>query len=310
MKRIVGLVVINIILIVVLKLTTPYFLTVDNILVLVNNLALEAIVLGGYTLLLISGHFDLSVDGIVALTGITVGLLMVNGIAWPLAIFIALCVAALVGVINGFVVVKIGINGLIATLTTWWICIGVTYGMTRAIAPFGFPEVFQAIGQTKFLGFRTAVLVAIIVIVILSIILHFHKTGAHIYAVGDNKQSSAMMGINATKLGIKLYVLVALLAGFVAILLTSRNNAASPMAVDGMALRVIAAVVIGGGNLSGGKGTIIGGLLGLCIMGILGNAIIQWGISPYWQKSLLGGVLLAAVLSERLKLITRSVRNV
>jgi len=307
MKRIVGLVVINIILIVVLKLTTPYFLTVDNILVLVNNLALEAIVLGGYTLLLISGHFDLSVDGIVALTGISVGLLLVNGVAWPLAIFIALCMAALVGVINGFVVVKIGINGLIATLTTWWICIGVTYGMTRAIAPFGFPEVFQAIGQTKFLGFRTAVLVAIIVIVVLSIILHFHKTGAHIYAVGDNKQSSAMMGINATKLGIKLYVLVAILAGFVAILLTSRNNAASPMAVDGMALRVIAAVVIGGGNLSGGKGTIIGGLLGLCIMGILGNAIIQWGISPYWQKSLLGGVLLVAVLSERLKLITRSV---
>lgn len=307
MKRIVGLVVINIILIVVLKLTTSYFLTVDNILVLVNNLALEAIVLGGYTLLLISGHFDLSVDGIVALTGISVGLLLVNGVAWPLAIFIALCMAALVGVINGFVVVKIGINGLIATLTTWWICIGVTYGMTRAIAPFGFPEVFQAIGQTKFLGFRTAVLVAIIVIVVLSIILHFHKTGAHIYAVGDNKQSSAMMGINATKLGIKLYVLVAILAGFVAILLTSRNNAASPMAVDGMALRVIAAVVIGGGNLSGGKGTIIGGLLGLCIMGILGNAIIQWGISPYWQKSLLGGVLLVAVLSERLKLITRSV---
>ena len=306
MKRIVGLVVINIILIVILKLTTSYFLTVDNILVLVNNLALEAIVLGGYTLLLISGHFDLSVDGIVALTGISVGLLLVNGVAWPLAIFIALCMAALVGVINGFVVVKIGINGLIATLTTWWICIGVTYGMTRAIAPFGFPEVFQAIGQTKFLGFRTAVLVAIIVIVVLSIILHFHKTGAHIYAVGDNKQSSAMMGINATKLGIKLYVLVAILAGFVAILLTSRNNAASPMAVDGMALRVIAAVVIGGGNLSGGKGTIIGGLLGLCIMGILSNAIIQRGVSPYWQKSLLGGVLLVAVLSERLKFITRS----
>ena len=306
MKRIVGLVVINIILIVILKLTTSYFLTVDNILVLVNNLALEAIVLGGYTLLLIAGYFDLSVDGIVALTGVTAGLLMANGVMWLLAVFIALCVAALVGIINGFIVVKIGINGLIATLTTWWICIGITYGMTRAIAPYGFSELFQAIGQTKFFGFRTAVLFAIIVIAVLSIILHFHKTGAHIYAVGDNKQSSIMMGINATKLGIELYVLVAILAGLVAILLTSRNNAASPMAVDGMALRVIAAVVIGGGNLSGGKGTIIGGLLGLCIMGILSNAIIQWGVSPYWQKSLLGGVLLVAVLSERLK-FTRSV---
>jgi ribose/xylose/arabinose/galactoside ABC-type transport system permease subunit len=108
------------------------------------------------------------------------------------------------------------------------------------------------------------------------------------------------MGIDATKLGVKLYILVAVLAGFIGILLASRNNASSPMAVDGMVLRVIAAIVIGGGNLSGGKGTIIGGLLGLCIMAILSNAIIQWGISPYWQKALLGSILLFAVLSEQI----------
>jgi ribose transport system permease protein len=300
MRRIIGLVVINILLIVVLKITTPYFLTTDNIIVLVNNLALEAIALSGYTLLLISGYFDLSVDGIVALTGITAGLLMVGGLAWPIAIIIAMLVAVLVGLLNGFVVVKIGINGLIATLTTWWICVGITLGLTKAIPPYGFSETFQAIGQTTFLGFRSSVLFALIIVSFLSIVLHFHKVGAHIYAVGDSKQSSMMMGIDATGLGIKLYVLVAILAGFIGIMLASRNNAASPMAVDGMVLRVIAAIVIGGGNLSGGKGSIVGGLLGLSIMHILSNAIIQWGISPYWQKALLGSILLVAVLSEQI----------
>ena len=300
MRRIVGLVVINIILIVVLKITTPYFLTKDNVIVLINNIALEAIILSGYTLLLVAGYFDLSVDGIVALTGVTAGLLITNGIVWPLAIILAMCVAVIVGLINGLVVVKIGINGLIATLTTWWVCVGITLGMTRAIPPFGFPEAFQVIGQTKFLGIRSAALFAVIIIIILSIILHFHKTGAHIYAVGDNKQSSIMMGIDATGLGIKLYILVAILAGFIGILLASRNNAASPMAVDGMVLRVIAAIVIGGGNLSGGKGTIIGGLLGLCIMAILSNAIIQWGVSPYFQKAVMGGILLVAILAEKI----------
>ena len=300
MRRIVGLVVINIILIVVLKITTPYFLTRDNVIVLINNIALEAIILSGYTLLLIAGYFDLSVDGIVALTGVTAGLLITNGVVWPLAIVLAMCVAVIVGIVNGLVVVKIGINGLIATLTTWWVCIGITMGMTRAIPPFGFPEAFQVIGQTKFLGIRSAAFFAVVILIVLSIILHFHKTGAHIYAIGDNKQSSIMMGINATGLGIKLYILVAILAGFIGILLASRNNAASPMAVDGMVLRVIAAIVIGGGNLSGGKGTIIGGLLGLSIMAILSNAIIQWGISPYWQKAVLGSILLVAVLSEQI----------
>jgi ribose transport system permease protein len=300
MRRIIGLLAINILLIIVLRITTPYFLTTDNLIVLINNIALEAIALSGYTMLLISGYFDLSVDGIVALTGVTAGLLMVGGIPWPLAIVLAMLVAVLIGIVNGLVVVKLGINGLIATLTTWWICIGITLGLTKAIPPYGFSEAFQVIGQTTFLGFRSSVLFAVIIVSVLSIILRFHKIGAHVYAIGDNKQSSMMMGIDTTGLGIKLYVLVAVLAGFIGIMLASRNNAASPMAVDGMVLRVIAAIVIGGGNLSGGKGSIIGGLLGLSIMHILSNAIIQWGISPYWQKALLGSILLVAVLTERI----------
>ena len=211
----------------------------------------------------------------------------------PIAIIAALLLSGVIGFLNGYIVVKLGVNGLIATLTSWWICIGVGLGLTRALSPFGFPDAFQAIGQSRILGFRLAVLFAVIIVIVLSVILHFHKIGAHIYASGDNKATSYMMGININRLGIGLYVLVGLLSGFIGIMIASRLNAASPIAVDGMALRVIAAVVIGGGKLSGGEGSdYYGGILGLIIMHILSNAIIQLGFSPYWQKALLGGVLL------------------
>jgi ribose/xylose/arabinose/galactoside ABC-type transport system permease subunit len=204
------------------------------------------------------------------------------------------------------------VNGLIATLTTWWICVGFSLGMTKALSPYGFPEAFQLIGQTRILGFRSIVIYAAIIFITLTLLLHFHRIGMYIYSSGGSKENSSRIGIDIENLGMKLYILVGLLAGLVGLLISSRLNAASPLAVDGMALRVIAAVVIGGGNLSGGEGTTIGGLLGLITMNILNNAIIQYGWSPYWQKAILGGILLAAVTAEKIKfdLNIRRINNV
>lgn len=307
MKRILGLIFINIAFISILGITTPYFLTKDNITVLIDNMALEMIALSGYTLLLIGGYFDLSIDGIVAISGVTAGMLMTSmGVSWQIAIAASILVSATIGFVNGFVVVKLKVNPFISTLTTWWICVGISLGVTKALSPYGFPESFQLIGQSRFLGFRSFVFYAIIIVAVLSIILHYTKYGSHIYISGDNRQSAELMGIGTTKLGIGMYVLVALLSGSIGLLIASRLNASSPVAVDGMALRIIAAAVIGGANLSGGKGTIIGGLLGLLLMHIMSNAIIQFGVSPYWQKVLLGSVLLSAVLLERINFRIRS----
>lgn len=310
MLRIIGLIIINIALIVALSFSTPYFLTKDNLIVLVDNMALEAVCLSGYTLLLISGHFDLSVDGIVALTGVVAGMLMNRGIYWPIAAFIALLVSFCFGAINAWAVIKARINGLIATLTTWWVCVGFSLGLTKAMSPYNFPEQFLIFGQARLLGLRFLVVYAVIAVVLLSLILHFTPIGVHIYATGGNEDATSMMGINTVKLGMKLYILLGLLAGFIGLMTAARLNAASPVAVDGMTLRIIAAIVIGGGKLSGGEGTIVGGLLGLVLMHILSNAVIQFGISPYWQKALLGAILLAAVLSERVKLTNSFNRSV
>jgi len=301
MRRILGLVAVNIVLFVVLSLTTPYFFSKDNIIVIVDNMALDVIALSGYTLLLVGGYFDLSVDGIVAITGVTAGLLMVSGVHWAIAVVVSMLLALGIGLFNGIVVAKIKVNGLIATLTTWWICIGFSLGLTKALSPYGFPTIFQMFGQTRLFGFRSIVVYAVVIALVLSVVLHWTKIGSNIYVSGDNRQSAELMGINTTKLGVGMYVLVGGLSGLIGLLVASRLNAASPFAVDGMALRVIAAAVIGGANLSGGKGSIIGGLLGLCLMSILSNAVIQLGVSPYWQKAVLGGILLSAVLLERVR---------
>lgn len=299
MKRIIGLVIINIAIVIIISILEPNFFSKDNLVVIIDNMALEAIALSGYTLLLVSGHFDLSVDGVVALSGVMAGLAMNNGVHWVIACIFALLLAGSIGAFNGFLVNKLKVNAFIATMGTWFCCIGITLGLTKAISPYGFSEAFQWLGQAKLFGFRNFVFYAIIISSILIVVLHFTKMGAHLYAKGDNPQASEMMGINTEKLGMEVYILLGLLAGFIGLMMTSRLNAASPMAVDGMALRVIAASVIGGANLSGGEGSIVGGLLGLLLMAILSNATIQLGMSPYYQKAVLGGILLLAVLVEQ-----------
>lgn len=300
MRRILGLIFVNIIVMTVLAFATRYFWTRANLVVIIDNMTLEIVILTGYTLLLVGGYFDLSVDGIAAISGVVLGLLINNGTNWVIAIFAGLLLGIGIGLFNGVVVAKFKVNGLIATLTTWWICIGFSLGMTKAISPYNFPDAFQTLAQTRVFGFRVLIIYAILAIVVLSVILHFTRTGSHIYVSGDNKQSAELMGIDTVKLGIILYTLVGLLAGFVGIMMASRLDAASPSTVDGMTLRVIAAIVIGGGSLSGGKGNIIAGVLGLLLMHVLSNAVIHLGVSPYFQKAVLGSVLLMAVLAEKI----------
>lgn len=301
MKHILGLILIIVLLMAILGLTTQYFLTKNNLVAIVDNMALEIIVLSGYTLLLAGGYFDLSVDGMVGLGGVSAGLMMSKGISWLFASCVSLLLIGCIGTFNGFVVVRAKIDGLIATLTTWWMCVGVSLGLTRAVTQYGFPDDFQRIGQAHLLGFRFSVVYAVVAVIIASVILHWTPAGARIYASGDNRKAARLMGVDTTRLGVSMYAAIGLLSGFVGLVMASRMNAATTMSVDGMTLRVIAATVIGGANLRGGRGSVVGGVLGLFIMHILSNSIIQLGISPYWQKAVLGGTLLTAVLAQQLR---------
>ena len=267
---------------------------------LIDNLALETIALAVLTPLLIGGFFDLSMDGVAALSGVVAGELMVAGVHPAIAAIAALATGASFGMVNGWAVNKWRLNALMVTLATWWAATGATLGITKALSPYGFPEWFQALGQTRVLGVRVFVFYAAAIVVAGSFLLRRTVTGRHVYAIGGNRRAAELCGIRADRLGIGLYVLTGCMAAVIGLIMAARLNAATPQVIDGMSLRVIAAAVIGGCSLAGGRGSIAAGLLGLVLMTILSNAAVLLHVSPYWQKALIGSVLFIAIATEKL----------
>ena len=286
----------------IMTLLSPHFLTRQNIIVIIDNIALEAIALVGIALLLIAGFFDISIDGVVILSGIVAGKLMNAGVWWVLACIVGIMVGAAFGLANGVVVEKYSINALIATMTTLWISTGIAMGLTRAASPYGFPEAFQSFGQSRILGVKVFVLYAVPIILLATFMLNRCVIGRHIFAIGGNRQVANLVGIKGAEIVIGLYVFMGILASIIGLVMASRLDSASILAVDGMAFKVVAACVVGGCSLSGGKGTIIGGVLGLVVMSIIANSIVLLGISPHWQKVVIGGILLAAMLMGKINL--------
>lgn len=298
MRRILGLVLINVLFIGFMAIMAPVFVSGPNIAVLLSNMALESIAMAGLTLLLIAGMFDLSADGVVGMCCVICATLMVIGAAPVAAIVISLCAGIIVGLLNGFLVMYLKINALISTLATWWMAIGIAYGLTRAVTPYGFPDSFQVLGQARVLGTRIYVWYAAVILLVSATILSNTKFGRHIYVVGGNKEAGRLFGVHVERLGIILYVFVGFLAAFIGVVLAARLNAGPPNVVNGMTMRVIAASVIGGCSLSGGKGNVLSGLLGLSLLTMLSNAATILGMDPYWQKLIIGTVLLVALVLD------------
>ena len=282
------------------------FLRIENFRVILDNMGLDAIVMVGTVLLLAAGRFDLSIDGVAALSGIVTGKLLVDaGVATVPAMAAGLATGLAAGLINGILIECAGLNPLMTTLATWWASTGIALGLTQGYSPFGFPGAFTQIGQATFFGSMIAVYYATVVLVVAAGVLTFSRFGYHLFATGGDREASRLNGIRVSRIGILLYMLAGLLSAAAGLIFAARLSTASPVAFDGLALDVIAAAVIGGASLNGGRGSIIGGLLGLLLLNMLGNAAIYVGISPYWQKAISGAVLLVAVsgdvLAERIQ---------
>jgi ribose transport system permease protein len=267
-SRVGGLVLLDAVFIALVGSYNSDFVRVANFRVIIDNMALDTVVMVGTVLLLAAGRFDLSIDGVAALSGIVTGKLLVDtGLPTALAVAAGLAVGMGIGFINGVLIERAGLNPLMTTLATWWASTGIALGLTQGYSPFGFPDSFTQLGQATFFGSMIAVYYAIAIVIAAAALLAFSRFGYHIFATGGDRESA-------------------------------RLNAASPVAFDGLALDVIAAAVIGGASLNGGRGSIIGGLLGLLLLNMLGNAAIYVGISPYWQKAISGFVLLVAVSGD------------
>ena len=292
-----------IILVVIVSILNPSFLEPLNILNLLRQVAINALIAFGMTFVILTGGIDLSVGAILALSSALTAGMMVSGIDPILAIIIGCILGGLMGTVNGLFITKGKMAPFIATLATMTIFRGLTLVYTggNPITGLGDNYLFQLFGRGYFLGIPVPAITMILTFVVLFIILHKTPFGRKTYAIGGNEKAALISGIKVPKVKIMIYSLSGMLAALAGAILTSRLNSAQPTAGTSYELDAIAAVVLGGTSLSGGKGRIFGTLIGALIIGTLNNGLNLLGVSSFYQMVVKGIVILIAVLLDRKK---------
>lgn len=283
---------------VIMTFASPIFLTSGNILANLLGLSIESIVAIGMTILLVSGGFDMSVGATVALTGAVAAMCMVNGVPVPLAILIGLALGALIGIINGLIIAKIGINPFITTLGMMSIVRGFLLVVTQARNIAGLPDSFKIIGQGNLLGVQFPIIFALVLIVIGDLLLRKSRFFRQNYYIGGNEKAAILTGIDVNRLKIFNYGLTGFLAALAGLIMTARLGTASTTAGTGLELKVISSVIIGGASLQGGEGTVVGSFLGSLLMSIIVNSLTLLGVDIYWNTLVIGATLLIAVMID------------
>ena len=285
---------------VVMSFASPYFLAWDNLLAVLLGLSIEAIVAVAMTNLMVSGGFDMSVGSIVAFVGATTALLLAKGVPTVPAVLIGLAIGALIGLFNGFIISKVGINPFVATLSSLSLFRGLTLIVSRGRNISGLPDSFAAIGQAMLFGVQTPIIIAAVLIIGGDIMLRRFRFFRQSYYIGGNERAARLSGIAVDRMKVLAYMLTGLFAGLAGIVMTARLGAASMTAGTGLELRVITAVIIGGASLQGGDGSVFGAFLGSLLMALITNALTLLGVDVYWQTFVIGATLLVAVLIDQL----------
>lgn len=290
-------------LVVVITILNPSFLTVDNLLNILRQVSISALIAFGMTFVILTGGIDLSVGSTLGLTGAVAASLLATGTDPIIAMGLALILGLVLGAINGVIITKGRVAPFIATLATMTIYRGITlvYTEGRPISGLGDGAAFQMFGKGYFFGIPVPVVTMALAFVVLYFILHKTTFGRRVYAVGGNEEASKLSGINPDRIKIAVYAITGFLAAVSALILTSRLNSAQPTAGESFELDAIAAVVLGGTSLTGGRGWIFGTLVGALIIGVLNNGMNLIGVSSFFQQIVKGVVILLAVLIDRKK---------
>jgi ribose transport system permease protein len=306
----VGLLIFYVLLVVALSLLSPYFLSINNFTNILISVSSIGIMAGATTMVIVSGGLDLSIGSVVGLTGVAVAQLS-NTMPIVPAALLALGIGTLVGVINGVAVTKVRINPLIATLATLSIARGFAFvfagGLTQTINSPGFAFLGQGrignvpLGALGTLQIPFQVLVMLALFVLAAWVMRSTVFGRSVYAIGGNEQAARLAGLPVRRMQMWLYVLSGLSAALAGIFLASQLGAGAPQAATGIELSVIAAVILGGTSLTGGKGTIWGAFLGVLILGTLNNGLTLLQVNSYYQEVARGTVLLFAVGLDQLR---------
>lgn len=285
----------------VVSIMEPDFLTLNNLFNILRQVSINALIAFGMTFVILTGGIDLSVGSILALSSAFVAGLMTDGTSAVIAVLAGLIVGAVMGALNGMVISLGKVAPFIATLATMTIFRGLTLVYTDGKPITGLSQGgwFELFGRGYFWIFPVPVLTMLLAFAVLYFILKKTTFGRYTYAIGGNEEAAKLMGIQVNKVKITIYSLSGLMAALAGIILTSRLNSAQPTAGTSYELDAIAAVVLGGTSLSGGRGWIVGTLIGALIIGTLNNGLNLLGVSSFFQLVVKGLVILFAVLADR-----------
>lgn len=296
-----GVIMILVFLCLVLTIATRKFLTQQNLFSVMRAFSYVAIIAIGQCLVIITGGVDLSVGSVYGFAGLMTAFVLDRwGLPIPVGILLGMVVGTALGSANGFLITKAKIPPFIATLGMLSVARGLSYALTTGY-PIRTSSSFSVIGQGHLWVVPLPVVYMIVLAVIFSVFLNRTVIGRRIRAIGGNEEASKVSGININGVKMVVYSLCGLLAGISGITTTARLGVAQSTSGMGYELDVIAAVIIGGASLSGGKGTILGAVLGAAIMGVLRNGLILLNVSAYWQQTVLGFVVILAIAADQLR---------
>ena len=295
-----------IILMAVITIINSNFLTANNLLNLLLQVTSNALIAFGMTFVILTGGIDLSVGSILALSSALTAGLLGSGMPVTLAILISLILGCILGMMNGLLISYGKLAPFIVTLATMTIFRGATLVYTNGnpiTKGLSDTFLFQFLGQGYIVGIPFPVIIMFIVFIVLYVLLHKTAFGKSVYAIGGNEKAAYISGVKLNKVKIIIYSISGIMASISGLIITSRLSSAQPTAGASYEMDAIAAVVLGGTSLSGGKGRILGTLIGALIIGVLNNGLNIIGVSAFWQQVVKGVVILISVLIDRFKVV-------
>lgn len=294
----------------------PNFLSSANFVLMSKHVALNAFLAMGMTFVIVTGGIDLSVGSIVGLCGMVAGGLILNGLDLPggytvyfnvfEVILITLAVGVSIGVINGLLITRLNVAPFIATLGTLYVARGVALLLSDGSTfpnLVGKPELgtqgFGWMGATRLAGLPVSVWILILLALLAAYVARFTPIGRHIFAVGGNERAARMSGVRVNRVKLAVYMFSGFCAAIVGIIISSELMASHPATGESFELNAIAAAVLGGTSMSGGRGTVGGTIIGAFVIGILSDGLVMMGVSTFWQMVIKGLVIIFAVVIDQ-----------
>lgn len=285
---------------ILLSIATPYFFTTQNILIILRQVSINGILAIGVTFVIITGGIDLSLGSVLALTGV-VAAGFAHPDTYPLAVPVILGIftGVVIGAINGLTITLGRVAPFIVTLGMMTIARGLALVWSNGRPVTNLSPAFNFIGGGDLLHIPVPVLLFVLVIVVSAVILKYTRTGRYIYAVGGNENAARASGIRIKRVKLFAYIFCGALAGLAGIILSARITTGQPNAGIAYELDAIAAVVIGGTSLMGGRGSIAGTVIGVLIIGVINNGLDLLNVTSYYQQIIKGVIIISAVLLDR-----------